>query len=198
MTWAARRVEQDLQATGGSINYGETVLSISHVKAEGEAAVKLVSVTSRNNATGEVHERLARNLIISTGGAPRLPMELQAPEMLATGRILHSSEYLTRIDRVLDDVVLRSPASDRPIRIAVLGGGQSSTEIFLDLRTRIADRAQKGASPLVRRPQVELFLRRVRRLPLAQVITLMPFILSRWLSSQRKKVSSPTKSSTPG
>ena len=119
MTWAARRVEQDLQATGGSINYGETVLSISHVKAEGEAAVKLVSVTSRNNATGEVHERLARNLIISTGGAPRLPMELQAPEMLATGRILHSSEYLTRIDRVLDDVVLRSPASDRPIRIEI-------------------------------------------------------------------------------
>ena len=65
MTWAARRVEQDLQATGGSINYGETVLSISHVKAaEGEAAVKLVSVTSRNNATGEVHERLDRKSVV--------------------------------------------------------------------------------------------------------------------------------------
>ncbi|KAL8279843.1 hypothetical protein RQP46_007693 [Phenoliferia psychrophenolica] len=158
--WCARRVEAELRSTGGSIFYGEEVLSISHVKAAGDAAVRLVCVTSRDVATGAIHERLARNLMISTGGSPRMPMELGAPDLLATGRVLHSSEFLHRIDRLLDDV-LRSPPTDRPIRLAVIGGGQSSTEIFLGLRSRLAERAPSGDSSWTQRPRIDMFLRKM-------------------------------------
>ena len=154
-------MQEDLESTEGEVNYGEEVLSISHVKSECDAAIRLVRVTSREVKSGRLHERLARNLIISTGGSPRLPMELQDPDLLATGRVLHSSEFLTRIDHLLDNLVSRHRPTDRPIRLAVLGGGQSASEIFLSLRNRIAERTQPGESGS-RRPQIEMYLRRVR------------------------------------
>jgi L-ornithine N5-oxygenase len=100
--------------------YGEEVFEIRPETEGGD--VTLLRVLSRDS-TGAVHERLARNLAIGVGGRPSVP-DCFAP-MKDDHRIFHSHNYLHEITR-------RPDAG----RIAIVGGGQSASEIFMDLHGR--------------------------------------------------------------
>ena len=73
--------------------------------------------------------RRAKNVVVSIGGRPKFPGFLGHPVDLNNGRLIHSSSYLHSISRLL-------PSRVDPYRIAVIGGGQSSAEIFSDLQSR--------------------------------------------------------------
>lgn len=100
--------------------YGEEVLEVLPEKRGNE--VMFVRVRSRDDH-GAVHERLARNLVVSVGGSAHVPECFHAVK--EDPRLLHSSSYLHG---------LRHNANAR--RIAVIGAGQSAAEIFMDLHDR--------------------------------------------------------------
>lgn len=100
--------------------YGEEVVEVLPEKPGQE--VTLLRVRSRD-AQGRLHERLARNLVVGVGGAPRVP-ECFAP-VRGDARVFHTHQYLSRI-----------AAHEGAQRIAVVGAGQSATEVFLDLHKR--------------------------------------------------------------
>jgi L-ornithine N5-oxygenase len=100
--------------------YGEQVFEVLPEKQGG--AVALLRVRSRDEA-GEVHERLARNLVVSIGGSAHVPECFRA--FKDDPRIFHSQDYLRRI---ADNAQAR--------KIAVIGAGQSAAEIFMDLHGR--------------------------------------------------------------
>lgn len=115
--WAAGRFDP-------CVSYGEEVVALEPEASGGE--VDIVRVVSRT-AEGRTHARRARNVVLATGGTPRVP-ELFAP-LKDVPRVFHSSAYLGRIDGL---GLERRPEP----RIAVVGAGQSAAEIFLDLTNR--------------------------------------------------------------
>ena len=101
-------------------SYGDEVIEVLPEK-RGDR-VHLLRVRSRT-ADGAVHERLTRNLVVSVGGAANIPENFRP--LRNDSRVFHSSSYLTNIAR-----------QNECRRIAVIGAGQSATEIFLDLHAR--------------------------------------------------------------
>lgn len=73
----------------------------------------------------------AESLIISPGGTPRLPPALASH--WPSSRVFHSSSYIPSADAFFASAVRNSV----PLRIAVIGAGQSATEVLLDIRTRL-------------------------------------------------------------
>lgn len=157
MAWAAKKVGGDLAREGGSVNYGEEVVKIDAIT--GTDDVELLQVTTRNVETGELVTRTARNVIVSTGGAARIPRELSRDEL--RGIVLHSSTFIAKADEIVAAAVEKCRESkQRPVQIAIVGGGQSSAEIFLSLRKRInVALEQYGIEPSVR-PRLDLLIRR--------------------------------------
>jgi L-ornithine N5-oxygenase len=102
--------------------YGETVIGISPV-IEREQVVAL-HVHSRD-AQGETQVRRTRNVILGAGGTPHVPPVFASLNAAGHPRLFHSSQYLARVAALDGDAPLR--------RVAVIGGGQSAAEIFLDL-----------------------------------------------------------------
>ena len=113
LSWAAAQFD-DLCA------YSEDVLEVLPEKSGGE--VTALRVRSRHAEHG-LRERLTRNLVVSVGGAPNIPEAFAAHR--GDARIFHSSRYLRSISQIRE-----------PRRVAVIGAGQSATEIFLDLQSR--------------------------------------------------------------
>src|SRR5690606_25230269 len=70
-----------------------------------------------------IRERLTRNLVISIGGHPRVPDSFSS--LQGNPRVFHSNSYLKEI--------AQHPHAKK---IAVVGGGQSAAEIFMDLHHR--------------------------------------------------------------
>lgn len=156
MTWAADKVRADLAKEGGAIDYGHQVVSIDAVESTDE--VNTLKVTLQHVKTGETIERLARNVIISTGGAPRIPKELRIPN--ADDCVYHSSTFLGKVDSVVQSIVQRCRDADAATRIAIVGGGQSSAEIFLALRSRINSALEHSHVVPSKRPRLDLLIRR--------------------------------------
>ncbi|ANN71772.1 lysine N(6)-hydroxylase/L-ornithine N(5)-oxygenase family protein [Bordetella bronchialis] len=111
--------------------YGEQVLEVQPEPAGG--VVELLRVRSRG-ADGGLRERLARNLVVSVGGRPRIPDVFAS--CMDDSRVFHTSGYLSALSR--------QPRLDR---IAVIGAGQSAAEIFMHLHGHPA------------RPRVDLLVR---------------------------------------
>ena len=88
----------------------------------GDAQVSMISIISEN-AKGEQTRRLTRDLVLAIGGRPSIP-EVFAP-LKDHACLVHSSAYLSAVKPKL--------AGDKPLRIAVIGSGQSGAEIFADL-----------------------------------------------------------------
>ena len=135
MAWAARKVEGDLDKQGSRIAFGEEVVSVEAVGGEEGADIKLLKVTSRNLSTGDRIGRFTRNIVLSTGGSPRIPQHLTTPDIEASGRVIHSSAFLDRISPTLQSLTSPLPA-DRPLRVAVLGSGQVSQIIAGQAQSR--------------------------------------------------------------
>ncbi|NYI02651.1 lysine N(6)-hydroxylase/L-ornithine N(5)-oxygenase family protein [Cupriavidus plantarum] len=107
--------------------YGEEVVEILPDRGTGtDDAVRRLLVRSRD-AEGRLHERFARNLVIGVGGEPLVP---EAFEGQRDARIVHSSRYLEH---------LAANPGLQPRRIAVIGGGQSAAEVYMDLIQRFGD-----------------------------------------------------------
>ncbi|KRR27572.1 lysine N(6)-hydroxylase/L-ornithine N(5)-oxygenase family protein [Bradyrhizobium retamae] len=106
--------------------YGETIVAIEPVTV-GQSVTSL-RVHSRTLA-GEEAVRLARNLVVAVGGRPYIPQVFA--EIADDPRLLHSSRYLDTVE----DIGLSGKAA----RVAVVGGGQSATEVTVDLRGRFPD-----------------------------------------------------------
>lgn len=100
--------------------YGEEVIEVLPEKQGDE--VTLLRVRSRDQKQ-IIHERLSRSLVISIGGQPRLPDCFVA--LKGDARVFHSHHYLERIKK-----------HPHAKKIAVVGAGQSASEIFLDLHQR--------------------------------------------------------------
>ncbi|MGC7556610.1 SidA/IucD/PvdA family monooxygenase, partial [Pandoraea pneumonica] len=65
-----------------------------------------------------------RNVILGAGGTPHVPPVFAPLHRTSHARLFHSSQYLARV---------ASLSETAPRRVAVVGGGQSAAEIFLDL-----------------------------------------------------------------
>lgn len=117
--WAAQHFE-DL------VSYGEEVVAIEPEGAR--APVRTVAVRSRDRH-GRERTRLARNLVVATGGQPHVPGIFRG--LKNNRRVFHSSSYMTN--------VAEAGFPDAPAaRIAVIGRGQSAAEIALDLYNRFS------------------------------------------------------------
>lgn len=118
LCWAAAAFDQRCW-------YGEEVVAI---EPEGKGSIvthlRLVSRTP----SGERRLRQARNLVLAIGGTPHVPAVFRS--LRGDARVFHSSTYLHSIDRANLD-------AHRLTRVAVVGGGQSAAEIFLDLDQRL-------------------------------------------------------------
>jgi len=141
LSWAAQYV----QDRGVKVAFGEEVVAL------GEMDTFTIQVHSRVLSTGEHVVRLAsmavhllmsqhsrfdsENLIISPGGSPRIPRPLATTWVQE--RMIHSSAYLTSVILLLNSLQSRNPDGS-PLRIAVIGSGQSAAEIVIDLRSRLA------------------------------------------------------------
>ncbi|MYM28039.1 SidA/IucD/PvdA family monooxygenase [Duganella sp. CY15W] len=110
LAWAARQF-------AAQTRYGEEVTAVLPVQQDGR--VTHLTVVSRDSH-GKQHERLARNIVVSIGGAASIP-ECFAP-FRDDARVFHSSAYLASMNKLKD-----------ARRVAVIGAGQSAAEIFMDL-----------------------------------------------------------------
>ncbi|KAK5037482.1 hypothetical protein LTR13_004639 [Exophiala sideris] len=107
------------------VEYGQQVESIRPRSLADGGKYDCLEVVSRDLRTGSSVTFLSRNVVIAAGGRPKRPP--QFPDY--HDKILHSSEYNTRIERAL-------PEKDKAYSIAVIGGGQSAAEVFNDLHSR--------------------------------------------------------------
>ncbi|CAL1704677.1 unnamed protein product [Somion occarium] len=135
LSWAAQYVQDH----GINVRFSEEVIGIK------EAANGTVEVISRKVDSGETFSRFAKNLIISPGGVGKLPSVLSV--LSPHPRILHSSVYATSIEPILS-AALSPSAPDRPLRIAVVGAGQSSSEVLLDLYSRLSNPLATNGRPV--------------------------------------------------
>ena len=63
-------------------------------------------------------------MVVSAGGTPRIPEAFKA--LNSDSRVFHHSQYLERM-------AAQPCVSGKPMRIAIIGGGQSAAEAFIDL-----------------------------------------------------------------
>ncbi|KAL8754000.1 MAG: hypothetical protein Q9199_004649 [Rusavskia elegans] len=132
MSWCAAHFEENVQ-------YGHETSSVSAVRNE-DGPVKTWQVTSRDTKTNQSNTITARSVVIAIGGKPRIPIPISGLE----SQIVHSSSYSTAVPQILK-------ATQSTHSIAVVGGGQSSAEIFNDLQSRYPDSSVSlftGASAL--------------------------------------------------
>ncbi|MGG2396277.1 lysine N(6)-hydroxylase/L-ornithine N(5)-oxygenase family protein [Pseudomonas sp. SH1-B] len=101
--------------------YGESVVRVEPVHAaQGIDQLRVISVDSQGNE----RFRLARSIVLSTGGTPRIPSAFT--HLRDDARVFHHAQYLERM-------ASQPCTRHQPMRIAVVGGGQSAAEAFIDL-----------------------------------------------------------------
>ncbi|MET0397028.1 MAG: SidA/IucD/PvdA family monooxygenase [Longimicrobiaceae bacterium] len=117
LRWAAARVSTP-------VRYRREVVSVEAEPGPEEGVVSTLRVTARRLDDGRTETYLAHNLVVATGGIPRLP-----PGLAAGRRVFHSETFLRRLD---SDYTER----EHPYRFVVVGEGQSGAEIFDHLASR--------------------------------------------------------------
>lgn len=163
MKWAARKVQLELEAAGGSFGFGERVEKVDAVVIKDSGDVKILRVTSRQLKTGKEVIRFTKNIILSTGGSPKIPEQFTGAGIEETGRLVHTSAFLYKIPTILSEIVQsRIEHPSRQIRIAVVGGGQSSAECFLHAKSYLNKLLPASLSV---RPQIDLFIRKAALRP---------------------------------
>ncbi|QXH33933.1 lysine N(6)-hydroxylase/L-ornithine N(5)-oxygenase family protein [Pseudomonas muyukensis] len=101
--------------------YGEEVVRIEPVLEAGK--VHQLRVIARD-AAGREHARLSRAVVVGSGGTPKVPDSFRA--FKDDPRVFHHSSYLSSLATL--------PCNQgKPMRIAIVGSGQSAAEAFIDL-----------------------------------------------------------------
>ncbi|MGY8527514.1 lysine N(6)-hydroxylase/L-ornithine N(5)-oxygenase family protein [Paracidovorax citrulli] len=105
-------------------SHGEEVVAIEpDGRAGPDGRIDRVRVRSAD-AQGRERVRMARAIVLSTGGTPRIPQPFAG--LQGDSRVTHHGGYLNWI--------AHQPCADgKPMRIAVIGAGQSGAEAFIDL-----------------------------------------------------------------
>jgi L-ornithine N5-oxygenase len=103
--------------------YGEEVLTIEPVLHNHQ--VEALRVISRDSE-GQQLVRTARSVVVSAGGTPRIPEAFKA--LKGDSRVFHHSQYLSQMAK-------QPCVNNQPMSIAIIGGGQSAAEAFIDLNT---------------------------------------------------------------
>ncbi|EPJ86753.1 L-ornithine N5-oxygenase [Pseudomonas sp. CFII64] len=106
---------------GEQSRYGEEVTAIEPVLHKNK--VEALRVLSRDTQ-GQNHVRTTRSVVVSPGGTPRIPEAFTG--LKNDGRVFHHSQYLERMAK-------QACVNGKPMRIAIIGGGQSAAEAFIDL-----------------------------------------------------------------
>ncbi|TNJ42750.1 lysine N(6)-hydroxylase/L-ornithine N(5)-oxygenase family protein [Phaeobacter sp. B1627] len=119
-TWAAAH-HQDY------CHYNQSVVRVAPVQGP-NGAVELLDVVSEDPA-GVQTRRRTRDLVLAVGGRPNVPEVFS--ELRGHPAVVHSSAYLSTVKP-------RLAASGRPLKVAVIGSGQSGAEIFWDLANDVA------------------------------------------------------------
>ena len=138
LTWAAAKVISN----GVNVKYGHEIIALDNAPDD------TIQVRYRNVRTLEETVIRTRDLIISPGGSPRNPSFIQP--FLSHPRVTHSSSYALKIADMLQSLSHLS----RPLRIAVIGSGQSAAEVTMDVRNRLASVPTQG------RHVVEMLIRK--------------------------------------
>ena len=128
-TWAADQM-QDVCA------YDQRVEAVAPVQGS-SGTVELLDVVT-TDASGRESRRRTKDLVLAIGGAPNIP-EVFA-NLRRNSAVLHSSSYVTQCKPKL-------ASAEHPLRIAVIGSGQSGAEIFWDL---VNDPAQPNVDLIFR------------------------------------------------
>jgi L-ornithine N5-monooxygenase len=121
LSWAATRLQDQ-------VHYGLEVVDAVPVITDGD--VNHIEVVAQRTDGTEVRIK-TRNIVVAMGLEPCLPPDAP-PDVLASPRVWHSSELLTRLPQVPDD---------RPQTFVVVGAGQSAAEV-VDYLHRRSDQAQ--------------------------------------------------------
>ncbi|NIZ12303.1 lysine N(6)-hydroxylase/L-ornithine N(5)-oxygenase family protein [Phaeobacter sp. HF9A] len=113
--WAAAQME-------GICTYDQRVVGAEPVRGP-DGSVDLLAVISQDSS-GAQTRRLTRDLVLAIGGKPSVPEVFAEVQHLL--EVVHSSAYLSTVKP-------RLAAAKRPLKVAVIGSGQSGAEIFYDL-----------------------------------------------------------------
>jgi L-ornithine N5-oxygenase len=119
LRWCATFFENE-----GSVEYGMEVKGVSIGEKSEDGKVSGFVVTATNQA-GEAVSRRARRVVIAVGGQPIIPSSLQGLK-----HVHHSSQFANEISKIQENDGIR------PLKFAVIGGGQSAAEIFNDIWSR--------------------------------------------------------------
>lgn len=111
--WAAAKINLPVQ-------YGREVIEILPISNNGKNEVELLEVRVRDRAQDRLESYLTRNVVISTGGRPKVPSDI---DVKLGDRIFHSARFLDRIRQ-------QYPNLNYPYSFVVVGSGQSGAEIF--------------------------------------------------------------------
>ncbi|MDN7139721.1 lysine N(6)-hydroxylase/L-ornithine N(5)-oxygenase family protein [Pseudomonas sp. JQ170] len=115
LRWVAGHFSEQC-AYGNRVERVEPVIGL-------DKTIELLDVVSVDSQ-GREHRRRTRSVVVGTGGTPRIPAVFKG--LRDDGRVFHHSQYLSRITQ-------QRCARGEPMRIAVVGGGQSAAEAFIDL-----------------------------------------------------------------
>ncbi|MEZ0199669.1 SidA/IucD/PvdA family monooxygenase, partial [Pseudomonas qingdaonensis] len=101
--------------------YGQEVLRIEpHMHA---GRVQHLCVITRDKQ-GREYSRATRSVVVGSGGTPKIPENFGA--FKDDPRVFHHSQYLSSLTKL-------PCTAGKPMRIAVIGSGQSAAEAFIDL-----------------------------------------------------------------
>jgi L-ornithine N5-monooxygenase len=107
----------------GQCAYGEDVLRVEPVPAGRGEEIAMLDVVSRDGQ-GVERVRRTRSLVVSTGGTPKIPKLFAG--LREDPRVFHHSRYV-------ESMAAQPRPSGRAMRVALIGGGQSAAEAFIDL-----------------------------------------------------------------
>ncbi|WFC98198.1 taxifolin 8-monooxygenase [Malassezia yamatoensis] len=134
LAWAAQRMDC-------YVRYSRKVVEIKPKEQHGKVAY--LEVLAKNHVTGETETIRTRNITTAVGGLPNVPSHfrgmyewpLSSPD--AIPRVIHASAFLPQMER-LDECLQRQQHanSGEPLRLAIVGGGQSSAEMLCYLRDK--------------------------------------------------------------
>src|SRR5690606_36560259 len=94
--------------------YDEEVTAIEPVLHKNK--VEALRVLSQDTHV-QNHVRTTRSVVVSAGGTPRIPEAFTG--LKNDGRVFHHSQYLERMAK-------QACVNGKPMRIAIIGGGQSA------------------------------------------------------------------------
>jgi L-ornithine N5-oxygenase len=122
MRWCASFFEKE-----GCVEYGMEARGVSVGEKYDDGKVSSFVVSASNQA-GEIVSRRARHVVLAVGGRPVIPSSLQGFK-----HVHHSSQFANAIGKIQEQ------ESGKPLKFAVIGGGQSAAEIFNDIWSRFPD-----------------------------------------------------------